>query len=192
MPTHSRSCRRCRRPRSARCSRYPLSRTQFTIIAAIACILVVGIVMKNAIMMVDFALDGERRMGLPAAEAIRQAARLRFRPIVMTTLAALLSALPLALGTGLGLRTAAATRHSDGRRPVPVAVRHALHYTCGVSGDRYVALRGGQETMNVRHDKLAPSRISQDGISDRVVQIEKPTDAAVIIVESSRDDDQPE
>jgi hydrophobe/amphiphile efflux-1 (HAE1) family protein len=89
-----------------------LSATQFTIIAAIACILVVGIVMKNAIMMVDFALDGERRLGLSGAEAIRQAARLRFRPIVMTTMAALLSALPLALGTGLG---------SELRQPLGIA-----------------------------------------------------------------------
>jgi hydrophobe/amphiphile efflux-1 (HAE1) family protein len=79
-----------------------VTRTEFTIISSIACILVVGIVMKNAIMMVDFALDAERRLGLSAAEAIRQAARLRFRPIIMTTLAALLGALPLALGTGAG------------------------------------------------------------------------------------------
>jgi len=76
--------------------------TQFTLITAIACILVVGIVMKNAIMMVDFALDAERRAGLSAGEAIRQAALLRLRPIVMTTMAALLGALPLALGTGPG------------------------------------------------------------------------------------------
>ena len=76
------------------------TRTQFTLITAIGCILVVGIVMKNAIMMVDFALDAERRMKLSPAEAINQAALLRFRPIVMTTLVALLSALPLALGTG--------------------------------------------------------------------------------------------
>jgi hydrophobe/amphiphile efflux-1 (HAE1) family protein len=89
-----------------------LSHTQFTIIAAIACILVVGIVMKNAIMMVDFALEGERRMGLAAEEAIRQAARLRFRPIVMTTLAALLTAVPLAIGTGLG---------SEMRQPLGIA-----------------------------------------------------------------------
>jgi hydrophobe/amphiphile efflux-1 (HAE1) family protein len=88
------------------------SHTQFTIIAAIACILVVGIVMKNAIMMVDFALDGQRRMALSAEQAIRRAARLRFRPIVMTTLAALLSALPLALGTGLG---------SEMRQPLGIA-----------------------------------------------------------------------
>jgi multidrug efflux pump len=79
-----------------------LTRTEFTIISAIACILVVGIVMKNAIMMVDFALDAERRERLPPREAIQQAAMLRFRPIVMTTLAALLASLPLALGTGPG------------------------------------------------------------------------------------------
>ena len=78
-----------------------MARTQFTLITAIACILVVGIVMKNAIMMVDFALEGERRLGLTPLEAISRAATLRCRPIVMTTLAALLSALPLAFGTGL-------------------------------------------------------------------------------------------
>jgi multidrug efflux pump subunit AcrB len=76
--------------------------TQFTVISAIACILVVGIVMKNAIMMVDFAIDAERQEGLPASAAIQKAALLRLRPIVMTTMAALLGALPLALGTGVG------------------------------------------------------------------------------------------
>ncbi|MGO8800578.1 MAG: efflux RND transporter permease subunit [Roseiarcus sp.] len=89
-----------------------LTHTEFTLIAAIGCILVVGIVMKNAIMMVDFALDGERRMGLSAAEAIRQAARLRFLPIIMTTLAALLGSLPLALGAGPG---------SELRQPLGIA-----------------------------------------------------------------------
>ena len=79
-----------------------VTHTHFTLITAIACILVVGIVMKNAIMMVDFALDAERREGLSANDAIRQAALLRLRPIVMTTMAALLGALPLALGTGPG------------------------------------------------------------------------------------------
>lgn len=79
-----------------------LSRTEFTLIAAIACILVVGIVMKNAIMMVDFALVAERQSGLSANDAIRLAAQLRARPIVMTSLVAILSAGPLALGTGPG------------------------------------------------------------------------------------------
>ena len=79
-----------------------ITHTHFTLITAIACILVVGIVMKNAIMMVDFALDAERREGLPPSVAIRQAALLRLRPIVMTTMAALFGALPLALGAGPG------------------------------------------------------------------------------------------
>jgi len=72
------------------------------IIAIIGIILLIGIVKKNAIMMIDFALDAERREGKPPLEAIRQACLLRFRPIMMTTMAALLAALPLMLGTGVG------------------------------------------------------------------------------------------
>ncbi|QWF71649.1 MdtB/MuxB family multidrug efflux RND transporter permease subunit [Methylomonas paludis] len=72
------------------------------IIAIIGIILLIGIVKKNAIMMIDFALDAERKQGLPAREAIYQACLLRFRPIMMTTMAALLGALPLMLGSGVG------------------------------------------------------------------------------------------
>ncbi|MBI2316377.1 MAG: efflux RND transporter permease subunit, partial [Betaproteobacteria bacterium] len=72
------------------------------IIAIIGIILLIGIVKKNAIMMIDFALDAERSEGKSPREAIRQACLLRFRPIMMTTMAALLSALPLMLGTGVG------------------------------------------------------------------------------------------
>jgi multidrug efflux pump len=72
------------------------------IIAIIGIILLIGIVKKNAIMMIDFALDAERGEGRTPRDAIRQAALLRFRPILMTTLAALLGALPLMLGTGVG------------------------------------------------------------------------------------------
>jgi multidrug efflux pump len=72
------------------------------IIAIIGIILLIGIVKKNAIMMIDFALDAERGEGRAPRDAIRQAALLRFRPILMTTLAALLGALPLMLGTGVG------------------------------------------------------------------------------------------
>jgi len=72
------------------------------IIAIIGIILLIGIVKKNAIMMIDFALDAEREEGKPPREAIRQAALLRLRPILMTTMAALLGALPLMLGTGVG------------------------------------------------------------------------------------------
>jgi hydrophobe/amphiphile efflux-1 (HAE1) family protein len=84
-----------------------LVRTEFTIIALIGVILLIGIVKKNAIMMIDFAIEAERDEGLTTREAIRKACLLRFRPIMMTTLAALLGALPLALGRGTGaeLRT---------------------------------------------------------------------------------------
>jgi multidrug efflux pump len=74
----------------------------FTIIAMIGVILLIGIVKKNAIMMIDFAIDVERREGISPHDAIFQACLLRFRPIMMTTLAAMLGALPLAVGTGDG------------------------------------------------------------------------------------------
>jgi len=76
--------------------------TEFSIIALIGVILLIGIVKKNAIMMIDFALDAERRHGLSPRDAIFQACLLRFRPILMTTLAALFGALPLALSLGTG------------------------------------------------------------------------------------------
>jgi multidrug efflux pump len=79
-----------------------VSRTDLGIIAIIGIILLIGIVKKNAIMMIDFALDAEREEGKPPREAIFQACLLRFRPILMTTMAALLSALPLMLGSGVG------------------------------------------------------------------------------------------
>jgi len=75
---------------------------EFSIIAMIGVLLLVGIVKKNAIMMIDVALDRERNQGLDAQEAIYQACLLRFRPILMTTMAAMLGATPLALGFGDG------------------------------------------------------------------------------------------
>jgi multidrug efflux pump len=83
------------------------------VISIIGIILLIGIVKKNAIMMIDFALEAEREQGKPPREAIYQAALLRFRPILMTTMAALLGALPLMLGTGTG---------SELRRPLGVAI----------------------------------------------------------------------
>jgi multidrug efflux pump len=77
-------------------------RTEFSVIALIGIILLIGIVKKNGIMMVDFALEAERKEGKAPEEAIYQASLLRFRPIMMTTMAALLGALPLALGRGVG------------------------------------------------------------------------------------------
>jgi len=79
-----------------------ITHSEFSVIALIGIILLIGIVQKNAIMMIDFALQAERTEGKSAEEAIFQACILRFRPIVMTTMAALLGGLPLALGGGVG------------------------------------------------------------------------------------------
>src|SRR4030095_14286135 len=83
------------------------------IIALIGLVLLIGIVKKNAIMMIDFALEAERKENKPPLEAIREASLLRFRPIMMTTLAALFGGIPLALGTGTG---------SELRRPLGIAI----------------------------------------------------------------------
>jgi multidrug efflux pump len=77
-------------------------KTEFSIMALIGVILLIGIVKKNAIMMIDFALEAERKRGLSALDAIREACLLRFRPIMMTTMAAMLGAIPLAIGVGDG------------------------------------------------------------------------------------------
>jgi multidrug efflux pump len=90
-----------------------LFRIDLTVIALIGIILLIGIVKKNAIMMIDFALEAERQHGKSAAEAIEEACLLRFRPIMMTTMAALLGALPLAVGSGTG---------SELRRPLGIAI----------------------------------------------------------------------
>jgi multidrug efflux pump len=90
-----------------------ICQTELTIIAMIGIILLIGIVKKNAIMMIDFALVVERTQGKSSAEAIYQACLLRFRPIMMTTMAALLGALPLAVGGGVG---------SELRRPLGIAI----------------------------------------------------------------------
>ncbi len=92
----------------------------FSIIALIGIILLIGIVEKNAIMMIDFALDAERQEKKPAGEAIYQAALLRFRPILMTTMAALLAGIPLALGTGTG---------AELRRPLGIAIVGGLIFS---------------------------------------------------------------
>ena len=97
-----------------------LCRTEFSVIALIGIILLIGIVKKNGIMMVDFALDAERREGKAPEEAIYQACLLRFRPIMMTTMAALLGALPLALGTGLG---------SELRHPLGISIVGGLIFS---------------------------------------------------------------
>jgi multidrug efflux pump len=79
-----------------------LTGNSLTVIAIIGIILLIGIVKKNAILMVDFALDAQRNQGLSATDAILQAAQLRLRPILMTTFAALFGAVPLIVGGGMG------------------------------------------------------------------------------------------
>jgi multidrug efflux pump len=90
-----------------------LFKMEFSIIALIGVFLLIGIVKKNAILIIDFALEAERARGLDAVEAVREACLLRFRPILMTTLAAALGALPLAIGFGEG---------SELRRPLGIAI----------------------------------------------------------------------
>src|ERR1700730_9668313 len=90
-----------------------ICRIDLTVIALIGIILLIGIVKKNAIMMIDFALEAERKHGKSSLQAIEEACLLRFRPIMMTTMAALLGALPLAIGVGTG---------SELRRPLGIAI----------------------------------------------------------------------
>jgi multidrug efflux pump subunit AcrB len=90
-----------------------LCRTDLSVIALIGIILLIGIVKKNAIMMIDFALEAERGEGKRPEQAIYEACLLRFRPIMMTTMAALLGGLPLALGTGTG---------AELRRPLGISI----------------------------------------------------------------------
>ena len=92
----------------------------FSVIALIGIILLIGIVEKNAIMMIDFALDAQRKEGKPALEAIHQAALLRFRPILMTTMAALFAGIPLAVGSGIG---------SELRHPLGIAIVGGLIFS---------------------------------------------------------------
>jgi multidrug efflux pump len=90
-----------------------ICKTEFSVIALIGLILLIGIVKKNAIMMIDFALEAERKGGKSPQDAIYEACLLRFRPIMMTTMAALFGGLPLALGTGTG---------SELRRPLGITI----------------------------------------------------------------------
>jgi multidrug efflux pump len=97
-----------------------LFRTELTVIAVIGIILLIGLVKKNGIMMVDFALEAERREDKSPVDAIYEACLLRFRPIMMTTMAAMLGALPLALGTGVG---------HEFRRPLGISIVGGLIFS---------------------------------------------------------------
>jgi multidrug efflux pump subunit AcrB len=90
-----------------------ITTNELDLVSMIGIILLIGIVKKNAIMMVDFALDAERNEGLAPEESIYQACFVRFRPIMMTTMAAMFGSLPLAIGMGVG---------SELRKPLGIAI----------------------------------------------------------------------
>jgi len=94
--------------------------SELTVVAIIGIVLLIGIVQKNAIMMIDFALEAQRKEGKSAFDAIHEACLLRFRPILMTTMAALLGAMPLALGSGVG---------SELRRPLGITIVGGLIFS---------------------------------------------------------------
>jgi len=97
-----------------------LTGTELSIIALVGVILLIGIVKKNAIMMIDFALTEERQFHLPPLEAITRACLVRFRPIMMTTIAAMLGAVPLVVGSGYG---------SEFRKPLGIAIIGGLLFS---------------------------------------------------------------
>jgi multidrug efflux pump len=136
--------------------------TELTIIAFVGIILLIGIVKKNGIMLVDFALEGERQRGLAPAEAIYEACLTRFRPILMTTLASLLGAIPLVIATGPG---------SELRRPLGITIIGGLVvsqvltlYTTPIIyllldrlHRRLGGASGGRILPNVAHPRLGPA-----------------------------------
>ena len=136
--------------------------TEFSIVALIGVILLIGIVKKNAIIMIDYALDAERSLGLSPREAIYQACLKRFRPIMMTTMAAMLGALPLAIGFGEG---------SELRRPLGISIVGGLIvsqlltlYTTPVLYLYLDRLRlWGRRRWRIRHPRFYSGRIPEPG-----------------------------
>jgi HAE1 family hydrophobic/amphiphilic exporter-1 len=133
-------------------------RTELSIYAFVGIILLIGLVKKNAIMMIDFALDAERNEGKPAREAIIEACRVRFRPIMMTTMAALMGTLPIAVGLGTG---------SESRRPLGLAVVGGLAFsqlvTLYVTPVIYTYLDAFTRRLSRRRAAGAPTPALEEG-----------------------------
>jgi multidrug efflux pump len=137
-----------------------ITRNDLTVVALIGIILLIGIVKKNAIMMIDFALDAERNQGKPPEEAIYQASLLRFRPIMMTTMAALLGAVPLAFGRGTG---------SELRHPLGITIIGGLLLSQAFT--LYTT-----PVIYIWFDKLA-SKFSKFQLGNEIMPQEEPTGA---------------
>jgi multidrug efflux pump subunit AcrB len=127
-------------------------KTELSVIAIIAIILLIGIVKKNAIMMIDFAIETEREEGLSSEVAIKKACMMRFRPIMMTTLAALFGAVPLALGGGIG---------AELRQPLGLAIVGGLLFSQALTlfTTPVVYLTLDRYTRTARAREVAPARV---------------------------------
>ena len=159
-----------------------LFRVELSVYAFVGVIMLVGIVKKNAIMMIDFALERQRGEGMAPRDAIYQGCLVRFRPIMMTTMAALMGTLPIAIGFGCGLGIAAAARARRGGWARRFAAPHALHHAGDLSGvraadslaslatrpalDAALPVVGGGSCRAVRTGVRSSAPRARDGVND--------------------------
>ena len=133
-----------------------------SVIAIIGILMLIGIVKKNAIMMIDVALVQQREEGAKPFDAIREACLLRFRPIMMTTLAAIIGAVPIAVGSRRQLRTASAARHRGCRRTGRFAAADALHHAGALPLHGPALARSGALLAQAARQGQARTRSARD------------------------------